>query len=67
VKGHHVFDVLKFQLLDIHVSKSQISKNQVLKVHIANIHIPNKDHVLENFNLIPMDETTKGLQELRRS
>jgi hypothetical protein len=53
--------------MDIHVSKSQISKNQVLKVHIANIHIPNKDHVLENFNLIPMDETTKGFQELRRS
>ncbi len=71
VKGHHVFDVLKFQLLDVHVSESQVSKNQVLevqvlKVHVLNIQVLDKDYVLENFGSIQVDETTKGPQELRR-
>ncbi len=72
MKGHHVFYVSKFQLSNIHVSKVQILENpnlkaQVLEVHILNIQVSNKGHVFESVNLIWVDETIKGPQELERN
>jgi len=42
-------------------------KAQVLEVHILNIQVSNKGHVFESVNLIWVDETIKGPQELKRS